>query len=411
MNLLIARQQGETDLQYHRRLVYGKLVDKTLSDVDYTELAEATYGQPYAPDVARRMFYGSKRTLDLVAKEGISPVQCDDIDKRIAEMKVERQKLIDQRTAYNKSIREVARQQELTEIIEKAVNNGSLPKLDPPAQKNESSERELGSVISGRDLLVSLNDIHFGAVVDNQWRKYDSDICRKMMREYAEKIRKIAEETDAQECFVWNAGDSISGNIHRSIQVSNKENVIQQIVGVSELISEFLILISTSFEKVTYVSVAGNHSRIEADKKNAIVAERLDNLVGWYLQGRLQNFWNITVANNATVDDTMFLLNIRGKNYCGVHGDFDNGNSSIQSIKTMFEAIEDRPVNLYAVLSGHLHHNRIDNVGGVKTIMAGSFLGADDYCVQRRIYSKPEQLICVCDKNGIVCSYDVQFDS
>ena len=39
--------------------------------------------------------------------------------------------------------------------------------------------------------------------------------------------------------------------------------------------------------------------------------------------------------------------------------------------------------------------------------MAGSFLGMDDYCVQKRIYGKSEQMVCVCDANGIRCAYDV----
>lgn len=397
MNPLIARQQGETDLQYHRRLVYGKLVDKTLSDADYTELAEATYGQPYAPDVARRMFYGSKRTLDMIAKEGLAPAQVDDIDDRIAELKIERQKLSDQRVAFNKSIREVARQQELTEIIQNAVNSGALPTLDMPTSNSLIFD-------SGRDLLVSLNDIHFGAVVDNRWRKYNSDVCRQMFAEYAEKVRRIAIETGAVNCYIWNAGDSISGSIHRSIQVTNRENVIQQVCGVSELISEFIVSLSTVFEHITYVSVAGNHSRIEADKKQAIVGERLDNLIGWYLDARLQNFQNVTVANDATIDDTIFMLDIRGKRYVGCHGDFDNSVSSVQSLKAMCG--DD---NIFAVLSGHMHHNKIDSVNGVKSIMAGSFLGTDDYCVQKRILGRPEQLVCVCDESGIVCSYDIGF--
>ena len=58
--------QNESQLDYHKRLVYGKLVDKTLADMDYTELAELVYGQPYSSDVARRMLYGSRRTLELM---------------------------------------------------------------------------------------------------------------------------------------------------------------------------------------------------------------------------------------------------------------------------------------------------------------------------------------------------------
>jgi len=100
VNPNISKLAGETDLQYHRRIVYGKLVDKTLSDIDYTELAEAIYGQPYASDVARRMFYGSKRTLDIISQTDISHDTPDDIAKQIADLKVERQKLFDQRVAF-----------------------------------------------------------------------------------------------------------------------------------------------------------------------------------------------------------------------------------------------------------------------------------------------------------------------
>ena len=65
----IAKQDNESRLDHHKRIVYGKLVDKTLSDVDYAELSEVVYGQQFSSDVARRMFYGSKRTLDLIEEE------------------------------------------------------------------------------------------------------------------------------------------------------------------------------------------------------------------------------------------------------------------------------------------------------------------------------------------------------
>ena len=75
----IKRKENETDLQYHKRIIYGKLVDKTLSDIDYSELSELAYGQAYSSDVARRMFYGSKRTLALMDKEGIDKNNSDSV--------------------------------------------------------------------------------------------------------------------------------------------------------------------------------------------------------------------------------------------------------------------------------------------------------------------------------------------
>lgn len=394
------QKQNESNFEYQKRLVYGKLVDKTLADIDYTELAEALYGQPYAPDVARRMVYGSKRTLDALetdVKNGaVDMSELASLDAKRIELLKERQKFFDQRNAFNKLIRERSRQEELNEILVEAVRNGNLPRLAYEPCHIEPSDN---------DLLVSLNDIHYGADVDNHWNTYNSDVCREMMCRYLDKVVAIGETHGSENCIVWSNGDAISGNIHQSIAVTNKENVIEQIKGVSELIAEFIAELSKHFKSVVFVSVAGNHSRITPNKDDALLSERLDDLVEWYLGARLQNFENVTIGaaegSSVKIDSTMYLINIRGKTYCGVHGDFDGSASKVQALQTMART------PLYAVLSGHLHHNKIDEVQGVKTIMAGSFLGMDDYCVQKRIYGKAEQMVCICDAEGVRCSYGV----
>lgn len=398
MNDLLSRKDGESDLQYHKRLVYGKLVDKTLADCDYTELAEATYGQPYASDVARRMFYGSRRTLDLLERD-CGDGCADDIDMRISELKIEQQKLRDERASLNKTIREIARKRELSDIIAAAVDKGDLPVINIETEECDHSTDEADVA-----MLVSLSDIHYGAVVDNYWRKYNSEVCAEEMERYAKRIIQIANTHSIRHCIIYNTGDSISGNIHRSIQVSNRENVIEQVMGVSELISWFIAGLAKHFDSITYVGVSGNHSRIDADKKNEIVADRLDNLVGWYLDARLRGISNVTVANDAMIDDTIVLFDACGKKYALVHGDFDGSASSVNALKLMIGAAGEE---LYCVLSGHLHHNSIRSTNGIKTIMAGSFLGTDEYCVQKRIVGEPEQLVCVVDGNGLVCSYDI----
>lgn len=251
-------------------------------------------------------------------------------------------------------------------------------------------------------MLVSLNDIHYGIQIDNAWNKYNSDICKDYFRQYLKKILTIAELHCSENCICWMNGDAISGNIHYSVAVANKENVVKQVVGVSELLSEFLAELSKHFSKVFFVSVAGNHSRINPNKELALTEDRLDNLIGWYLEARLQDFENIKIVKE-NLNSTMYKIDIRGKCYCGVHGDFDPSDKNIQSLQTM----AGEP--LYAVLLGHKHHNEISSVQGVKTVMAGSFMGIDNYCIEKRIFGKPEQLVCICDEDGIVCSYDIRF--
>lgn len=380
-----------------RDIVIGKLVDHTIDD-DYEELSERLFGDGncFSASEVRKRMYGMKSIIEAIERDGEAEIQNEDmislLDSKRIELQKERQKFFDQRNAYNKLLRERSRQEELNEILVDAVRSGNLPSLQYVRSEIPCSDN---------DLLVSLNDIHYGANVQNYWNTYNSDVCRDMMCKYLDHIISIGETHKSENCIVWANGDEISGNIHQSIAVTNKENVIEQIKGVSELIAEFLAELSKHFRQVVFVSVAGNHSRIEPNKDKALISERLDDLVEWYLSARLQNFENIIIGGGEKIDHTIYLIDVRGKMYCGVHGDFDGSPGKVQSL----QAMAGRPV--YAVLSGHLHHNKTDEVQGVKTVMAGSFLGMDDYCVQKRIVGRAEQMVCVCDESGICCTYGI----
>ena len=380
-----------------RDIVIGKLVDRTIDD-DYEELSERLFGEGncFSASEVRKRMYGMKAIIEAIERDGEKSIRDADtlsaLDVKKIELQMERQKFYDQRNAFNRLIRERSRQEELNEILVEAVKSGNLPQLH---------YERFDIAPSDNDLLVSLNDIHYGANVSNFWNTYNSDVCREMMCRYLDRIISIGETHRSENCVVWANGDEISGNIHQSIAVTNKENVIEQIKGVSELIAEFLAELSRHFSNVTFVSVAGNHSRIEPNKDRALISERLDDLVEWYLGARLQNFENITIGGGEKIDHTIYLVDVRGQTYCGVHGDFDGSASKVQALQAMAGK------SIYAVLSGHLHHNKIDEVQGVKTIMAGSFLGMDDYCVQKRIVGRAEQMVCVCDENGVRCSYGI----
>ncbi len=392
----LTQREGESRAQYHKRLIYGKLVDKTLADVDYSELSEYIYGQSYSSDVARRMMYGSKYTLSLQDEERTGEIQDQEIlsalDQQLIELRKERQRFFDQRSAFNKVVREQARQEELRDLLMDAVRRGG----DLPTLQNVPA----CVAPSDNDLLISLSDIHYGIEVHNAWNRYSPEICAKMMSGYLERILEIAKTHGSENCVVFNNGDSISGNIHMTVQLANKENAVNQVKGVSELIAEFLAELSRNFNCVRYVSAAGNHSRLNT-KENSPIDERLDDLIEWYLQARLQDFQNIHIETEARIDPTMALFDIRGKTYLGVHGDLEKNAAHIAALQKM----AGRPI--YAILTGHFHHNMTDQVQNTKVLMTGSFLGMDDFCVQKRIVGNAEQMVSVCDRNGVLCHYDI----
>ena len=375
-----------------RDIVVGKLVDRTIDD-DYEELSERLFGEGncFNSSEVRKRMYGMRAIVEAIERDGESSISDEDmlsvLDEKKIELQKERQRFFDQRSAFNKLIRERSRQEELNDIIFSVVKEGNLPSLNYEPHE---------PICSDNDLLVSLNDIHFGADINNYWNTYNSDICGEMMCKYINRIVSIGKMHGSENCIVWANGDLINGSIHHTIAVTNKENVIEQITGVSEMIAEFLAELSKYFASVQFVSVAGNHSRIDT-KDRALKDERLDDLIEWYLGARLQNFQNVTIGAGDKIDETMYLIDVRGKIYLGVHGDYESSTSKVQSVASMSGQ------NVYAILSGHRHHNKIDTIQGIKTIMAGSFIGVDDYCIKLRIFGEPEQLVCVCGSEGVRC--------
>lgn len=387
------RQENESVKDFKIRLFKNKDL-YGLTSQQIADLVNKESGEKLNESTYRKWYRAYSEGVEDTKKEYLSDDKIlKEYELKRIEFEKEKIRFFDQRTAYTKEIRQDARWDELFNIVERTIQNNKLPKL-------EYKQKDI--LVSDNDLLVSLSDIHYGIEVDNHWNKYNSDICVERLKKYLNKILSVQKLHKAENCFVSANGDLISGNIHIQVQVANKENVIQQIMGVSEVIAWFLNELSNNFNNVYFNVVAGNHSRLNT-KDDSMKNERLDDLIPWYIKARLQNRNNITILDN-NIDSTMSIIKIRGKVYLNSHGDYDYSKNMIGNISMM---IGEKP---YAICTGHLHHNSINNVQGIKLIMSGSLLGVDDYCVTKRIFGSPSQMICVCNENGVDAFYDYELN-
>lgn len=64
MDDTLIRRQSESELDYIKRIVTGKLIDKTI-DADYAELAPLIFGQQLNSSECRKRMYGIKRLLEV----------------------------------------------------------------------------------------------------------------------------------------------------------------------------------------------------------------------------------------------------------------------------------------------------------------------------------------------------------
>ena len=270
--------------------------------------------------------------------------------------------------------------------------------------KIDFPEHEIVETKGDNDMLVILSDFHIGQCFDSAWGKYNSDIAFKRVEQLAEKVRKVQYKHKSENLYIAISGDLISGNIHKSIAITNREDVITQIKIASKIIINFCYNMSKYFKKVYVTNVAGNHSRIDK-KDDALHSERLDDLVGWVVNSSLQHIDNIIFLPNR-LDIGIGEMTIRGKQYVSVHGDYDKfSKSGVENLVMMIGYIP------YAVLFGHLHVCSLDECNGVKMIRGGSLAGAgDQYTIEKRLSGKPAQMICICDEKGVDCYYPVELD-
>lgn len=385
--MFLDRIETESIKEYKIRLLFNK-DEYGLSYKEIADLVNRESGDSKSETTYRKWWAGYKEGYFDAEK---SNMKSEDIIDQYEEKRVEAEKArvryLDQRTLYNKNIRNDARFDELKYLVTEAISS-----LKPYETKTYPISGNSGS------LLVTLDDIHFGANISNQWNVYNPEVAKERLNRYLDNIIRIGTTHKADKCFVCANGDFISGNIHHTIQISNSENVVKQIMGVSELVSWFLSELSSIFKSVTFSVVSGNHSRL-AKKDDSPKDERLDDLIPWYIKARLSNINNIVFVDN-NMDNTFNIVNIEGLNYLNVHGDFDN----FFNKNNVIDMID---IPIYCVHLGHKHRNKTEWVQKYKVITAGSLQGMDDYCIQKRLYGKAQQLVCVCNSNGILCTYDV----
>ena len=377
-----AKVNHESDLDWQ------DIVDKYHLNIHYDTLRKASatiFGGAFVSEYLK-----SKQ-----AEKTNNDTYLNDIRSERHAVRIERQKLFDERTALNRELRNEARAQHNLERMEKMISEKSM-KLLP--------EHDTPTISSGNDMFICISDFHYGSCHDNQFGRYNTEIAARRLREYLDSIIDIQNRHQCEDAYVALLGDLINGEIHFTVQLESRETVVTQIQEASELISQFLYELSKHFRYVYVNSVAGNHSRTSF-KDQVLRDNRLDNLVPWYLKASLRHISNISFIDDCNYDATIGRIDIRGNEYLIVHGDWDSFNES--GVSKIIMMVGHKPK---AIFYGHMHHNSYDEAANdIQMIRSGCFSGSgDDYCVSKRISGYPGQMVSIIDNTGVRCLYPIR---
>ena len=390
----LKRREGESLFEWKLRLSLMKLNKET--DLDWCELVELLE-MDMSADHYRKLSYGYKEYDDYIKSKTKEMIAQEEYEKLLAkelEIKKEKVKLQDMRNLVNKQVRELSRKENLGEVLEKKLAELEMqPKIINDEYKNR--------VTSNRDMVCLISDIHYGIKTTNALSPYDSDICKLKMNYLIDKTIKFSLENDVDKLYVMVLGDEISGLIHNTTRLEQREDVISQVIEVSELLYESIVKLANNLPYVIVGLAQGNHSRVMADKKDSLEHENFTRLIKEFLRLRLANISNVLLLENV-FDEAIIELNIRGYNVIGLHGQ----NDSLNNLDRLIEMFDKK---IDYVCLGHYHQSKEFETNKTEIIVNGCFSG-DDYSKRLRLYNKPIQKLLLFDDTGKIATYNINLD-
>ena len=392
--MTVERNPGESDLQYHKRLVYGKLVDKTLSDYDYSELAPFVYGQEYSTDVARRLMYGSRYTLEIMDKERENreeqtvPDYAAELRLKKEELQKERMKLQTEKMEYVRWLREEARDEMFMEQVMQAIRDhiGEPTDIDPIFPENHD-----------REGLLCIADCHFGkemkvyGLFDEVINEYSPEIFYERMNKlYGDVIDTIRKE-GLTTLHVHNLGDHIEGLLRFSQLATLRYGAVDSAIIFGNYMGDWLRKLSNEVV-VIYGQTDGNHDelRLLDGKKGHHLNESAGKIVRNCIALKNENNPNFVMLENKTgmiydmVADSMVL---------GVHGEIKDKEVAIKEFEEIYGT------SIHYLETGHMHTDAYKNCGVRRGCLSvGSILGVDDYAMKLRRTSDATATLYICER-------------
>lgn len=401
---VLARREGESDFDYHRRLVYGKLVDKTLADYDYSELAPLVYGKEYSCDVARRLLYGSCKTLqvlDGVRDDYIASASPEnkitEIDVKMAELQREQQRFRDQRREYNRVVSMDGRRDYLYDRLSDAAASLSetVGDLYDFTERPEFGEGEPEAVLV-------FSDWHYGMVTNNVFNTYNTKVCVERVKHVVNGAIQRIVSHGCRKLHVVVLGDLFHGALHVSSRVASEELVCDQLMQASEILAQSITRLSQFVDELYVYSTYGNHARTVQNKNDSIHRDNMERIVGWWLKERMKDNPKVTVMPE-TGNEFLFI-DACGHQICATHGDLDSTKGAPRLLTTLFQKKMGK--NIEYIILGDQHHRESFDELCVTASLCGSLCGSDDYANEKRLYSDPSQMLLIVTENdGVDAEY------
>lgn len=287
---------------------------------------------------------------------------------------------------HRRLLRDDARIDRLKESIGEAVK--TLAKLPEPTHVKLTAK-------NSAEAILMLSDLHIGMTIDSFSNKYNLEIASKRLDKLTDDTIRYCLANKVRRLNVVNMGDLISGAIHITIRLQQEFDVIEQTMQAAELLSRMLSRLTAAAPEVVYRSCTDNHSRLIADKNQAIEKENFYRIMDWFIEERLKDSGiRFEHDNMSPVLGRFNLMN--GKLVMFAHGHHNKINTAFQDFIGASESYVDY------VLMGHYHTEKVKFLQNMKIFINGSICGTDPYAEGIMKFTRPAQTLLVFDGDNVI---------
>lgn len=394
MNSKYLRKENEEDLDYAMRLIDIKKEERP-DDLDWGDIVELL-GLDLNKDSLRKSqdtifggiaVYKKMKNKELISKP--SDYQ-QEVQIQLQELKKERIRLSDERAALNRRLRNEARKESMHDLITECAQSLKTEdnKIKPVCVEEEFEKAAI----------LTLSDFHFGLEINEFNNVYNADVFYQRLNKILGKTIEYIQLNKVRTLYVLGLGDYMSGIIHTTTRIENRENIVQQVIKVSEALSQMLTELS-KFVEIYYYDVTDNHGRVFPNKDDWENEDNFSLFVRWYLDARFKDNEYIHIMQN-TYSNEIGVVEIFGRNYAFTHGHRDKISNIVQNLSLMTKKFYD------AIFMAHCHHYEANEIHGTYVYMNGTLSGTDMYANNERKTSNPSQNLFILNSNdGIECQY------
>jgi hypothetical protein len=324
--------------------------------------------------------------------------------------------------------KEKDRTADLVQAVRSAVVESAAGLIIPPVPR-PPRQRKRGEP---EKALVTLSDLQLGKVTAT----YNTEVAEARVYAYARKVIKLAQIQQAdhpvREARVYMLGDMIEGELifpNQPFQIDS--SIFRQVcVDGPRILTQFLRILLTSFDKVHVVCVIGNHGRTGSRHQVVNPETNYDRMLYENVRGQLKNekriTWNIPFEQN---DRAWYAVDYPFGGYYGgdsevnaahphgfllFHGD-QVSNSAAASTKAIATRVWGWasgavPEPFCYAIWGHWHSPKRIQLNNIVAWCNGSVESTNTFAQERlSAMGKPEQLLLFCHPRvGVSAEYWIQ---